>query len=289
MPKANQTENIITFSLVALGIGGACALYYWKIAAKPTAAPVAQTSASPVAARVEPAPSPSPSIQFPVPEEKPAAAATSPLSAKKLPALDDSDQTIQDWLNELFGKGHLDSLVNTTDLIRRIVITVENSTEPHAAGIDVAVFIPTPGQLLTEGKGDDLVISRKNYARYMPYVSLIEKVSTKRLVDAYIHFYPLIQSAYHDVNSQGYFNDRLVGAIDNLLATPEVDDSKAPVQLTQGGVYYKYADTKLEACSSGQKALLRIGAANARIIKAKLKQLKNSLTRFGSSSSSDSK
>jgi hypothetical protein len=73
-----------------------------------------------------------------------------------------------------------------------------------------------------------------------------------------------------------YFNDRLVQVIDNLLETPEV---KAPIKLVQPKVFYEYADPSLESRSAGQKLLLRMGPANAEIIKGKLRELRAEIVR----------
>lgn len=285
MSKGNRSENIISIVMVLLVVGGACAYYFWKTAPKspeqpePSVVSSPMASSSPLAATSTPEPS-----HFPVPEER--ADESHAARSKTLPPLDSSDESIQESLNELFKGIRIDSLVNATDLIRRIIVTVDNSTGPHAAPVDVAVFIPAPGQMIVQhsgqrqagrGQAGSWSISPKNAARYRPYVSLIEKVDSKKLVNAYIHFYPLFQAAYHDVRAQGYFNDRLIAAIDNLLDTPKTDE---PLRLVQGGVFYKYADPKLEACSSGQKVLLRIGSENAAIIKTKLKELRSLLTHF---------
>jgi hypothetical protein len=59
--------------------------------------------------------------------------------------------------------------------------------------------------------------------------------------------------------------------IDLLLQTPEIT---APIALTQPKVFYEYADGELESRPAGQKMLLRMGPANARIIKAKLREFR---------------
>jgi hypothetical protein len=46
------------------------------------------------------------------------------------------------------------------------------------------------------------------------------------------------------------------------------------VQLTQPKVFYEYADAELENRSAGQKLLMRMGAANERAIKAKLREFR---------------
>ena len=101
-------------------------------------------------------------------------------------------------------------------------------------------------------------------------------MDTRKIVSLYFHFYPLFQEAYNNLGyKSAYFNDRLVAAIDDLLAAPEIKD---PVELVQPSVFYKFADPRLEALSSGQKIMLRIGGDNAAKVKVKLRELRQALT-----------
>jgi hypothetical protein len=74
----------------------------------------------------------------------------------------------------------------------------------------------------------------------------------------------------------GYFNDRLVEVIDHLLATPDVT---APIQLKRPSVNFEYVDPELENLSSGQKLLVRMGSANAAIVKGKLRELRQAIAK----------
>ena len=96
------------------------------------------------------------------------------------------------------------------------------------------------------------------------------------VAEVYRRYYPLFQDAYVDLGyPQGYFNDRLVEVIDHLLATPEIDD---PVGLVRPHVLYEYEDPDLEALSSGQKLMLRMGKAHANSLKARLRELRALIT-----------
>jgi hypothetical protein len=46
-------------------------------------------------------------------------------------------------------------------------------------------------------------------------------------------------------------------------------------------VFYQYADTKLEDLSAGQKLLVRMGPANERLLKVKLRDLRAQLVQSG--------
>ena len=128
------------------------------------------------------------------------------------------------------------------------------------------------GLLLTSGGEGSVAIAPENAARYAPYVGLVEAIDAKKAVALYVHLYPLFQQAYVDLGyPNGYFNDRLVQVIDNLLATPDV---QGPIRLVVPHVLYQYEDPELEGRSSGQKLLLRMGSANAGKVKAKLRELR---------------
>jgi len=135
---------------------------------------------------------------------------------------------------------------------------------------------PTPRQFLTTADGQSVFINVDNYRRYMPWSTLAEAVDTKQLVAAYVRFYPLFQRAYQEQGyPSGYFNDRLIDAIDDMLAAPEI---QGPVKLVQPKVLYQFADPDLEARSAGQKIMIRMGNDNADKIKAKLAEIRRELT-----------
>jgi hypothetical protein len=103
----------------------------------------------------------------------------------------------------------------------------------------------------------------------------MDAVEAKRLVATYVRLYPLFQTAYQELGyPQGYFNDRLVQAIDDLLAAPDI----AEPRLVQPKVLYEFADADLEDRSAGQKIMLRMGSGNAARVKEKLRAIRRELT-----------
>ena len=101
---------------------------------------------------------------------------------------------------------------------------------------------------------------------------VVQEADVKSLAVVYERLYPLFQQSYEDLGYPGkYFNDRLVEVIDHLLHAPEVS---APIKLVQPKVFYEYADADLESRSAGQKLLIRMGPANARALKAKLREFR---------------
>jgi hypothetical protein len=168
------------------------------------------------------------------------------------------------------------ALVIPQDVIRRIVITVDNIPARNIPQNRLPLKQPED-KFMVAGSGEDLTLDSANYPRYSRYVALMNGLDTRRVVDAYVHMYPLFQNAYRELGyPKAYFNDRLILAIDNLLATPDV---QGPIRLIQPTVYYRYADDRLEGLSAGQKLLLRMGPENAAVIKKKLTELRKELMR----------
>jgi len=218
---------------------------------------------------VEPEPEPEPSapvaeapaIQNPVPGQADAA----------LPALDSSDGPLADALGGLIGQQAVAQFLIPKDLIRHIVVTIDNLPRKKLA-VQLRPIRPTPGELGVTATGETYTLSPANAARYLPLMKVIDSTDTQAVAGIYLRFYPLFQEAYEGLGYPSqYFNDRLVEVIDHLLATP---DLTGPVQLARPSVMYVYADPALEALSSGQKTLLRMGPQNVTVIKAKLRELK---------------
>jgi hypothetical protein len=247
--------------VIVLGAGGAYYYYYRTHASAAAAPPTEQVPLPPASSE--------PAIQHPVP---PAAAAGE--TPAPLPALNDSDQGFHDALVMVPGAAPIEKILVPQSLIRHIVATVDNLPRKKVA-LELRPIKSTTGQMVTAGDADQVTLSPQNEARYAPFIELVKVTDTKQLVALYFHFYPLFQQAYEDLGYPSqYFNDRLIEVIDNLLATPDV---KGPIELTQPNVLFLYADPKLEALSAGQKTMLRMGPDNERVLKDKLRQLREAL------------
>jgi hypothetical protein len=188
-----------------------------------------------------------------------------------LPALNDSDPMVQESLTGVLGRPTIAALLVPQNIVRHIVVTVDNLPR-HKVAVELRPVKSTAGQTVVSTQGDLVVLSEANFDRYATFARAARAVDVKALAAVYRRLYPLFQQAYEDLGYPGkYFNDRLVEVIDHLLETPEV---AAPIPLEQPRVFYTYADAALEARSAGQKLLIRMGPANARIIKAKLRELR---------------
>jgi hypothetical protein len=217
-----------------------------------------------------------PAIKHPVPADASAADTA-------LPSLNESDAALRGALSPLADAPSLDKFLVSENLVRNIVVTIDNLPRNKAAAERRPVK-PTPGAFVIAGT-DEMTLGEANFARYAPFVKLVQTSDAKQLTAIYLHYYPLFQEAYESLgNPDTYFNDRLVEVIDHLLETPT---PTGPIPLAQPKVFYEYADPALESRSAGQKLLLRMGPANAAQIKAKLRELRAEVVKSGARPTGD--
>jgi Protein of unknown function (DUF3014) len=265
--SAPRKGPIVWLVLLMVLAASAVFFYLWRQNTSQQPAPATTPATQPpVAAVAEPA------IRHPIEDAQGAAATT---ESKPLPALMVSDTTMQNTLADLFGPAALGKVFYEDAIIHRFVTTVDNLPRKTIPSRNLPVK-PITGPLATSAKDDNISISAENASRYTSYVRMAETIDPRSLVSAYVHFYPLIQQDYRDLGyPKGYFNDRLIEAIDDLLAAPELKD---PLQVVQPKVLYQYADPELEARSAGQKIMMRMGNENAAKVKAKLQEIRRELT-----------
>jgi len=241
----------------------ATGVYYLRSRNQPLpAAPSAPAALAPATSE--------PGIAHPLPE-----GAGNAASAAPLPELADSDAPLRDALGQLSGAAAVKDFLVPQDLIRKMVVTIDNLPRQKVA-VEKRPANPVAGAFLANGDELHATLDQRNFDRYKPMVAVINQLDAKQLAALYIHYYPLFQQSYQNLGyPNGYFNDRLVEVIDNLLATPE---PKGPIELVRPNVMYIYADPALESRPAGQKLLIRMGPENTKAIKAKLTQLRAVIT-----------
>lgn len=199
----------------------------------------------------------------------PASASTAPL-----PALNSSDEHVISALDALIGNNNLSALLMQPQVVQRIVATVD-ALPRRGLNTVMLPMRPPKGSFATQDAAGGMVMSVQNDARYAPYMQVVQNTDPEKLVAWYVQAYPLFQQAYRQLGyPKGYFNDRLIVAIDNLLAAPDLEQRPALV-LSNG--YYRYVDPNLESLSAGQRAMLRVGSDNEVRLKARLREIRTRL------------
>ncbi|HZL92020.1 MAG TPA: DUF3014 domain-containing protein, partial [Vicinamibacterales bacterium] len=171
-----------------------------------------------VAAPTAVVPRPVPSTE--APRTAPVVTATPPARTVPLPPLDQSDPDVQGGLTELFGQEAIAQFLVPERIVRNIVVTIDNAPRQQMA-LNQRPIKPTPGEFLTSGPEEALVLAPENYARYAPFIAVVRAMDAKTLVALYRGLQPLFQQAYEELgHPNGEFNTRLIEVIDHLLAAP---------------------------------------------------------------------
>jgi hypothetical protein len=269
-PSMSRAAVVVLSSLVLAAAGGG--FLWWRGQTRPPLVVAPPVAAPAPPAPVAPPPA-APTVLHPVPQ----AASAHPLS------LENADARVKSALVDLLGHKAVRSFLKVDDVLRRFVATVDNLATDNATA-QLWPVNPTGGRLDTQADDGAVVLSARNADRYAPFVHLVQGLDAQQAAALYVRLYPLLQRAYEELGYPGrYFNDRVVEVIDNLLATPAVAgpvkvkrfavDGAAP---TEGGLYL-FEDPRLEACTAGQKIMLRMGRDNAQIVTAKLTDLRRIL------------
>ena len=195
-------------------------------------------------------------------------------SLVELPDLNNIDGYLRLELVDTFG-AQLDTLLANDAMIDRIVATIDNLPRSHVAE-RVRPIGRISGTFTTTDSGEVILLDQANFDRYRTLVDMFVIADPDVVTDLYRRYYPLLQKSYESLGyPHGYFNDRVVSVIDHLLATPVPEE---PLKVVRPHVLFEFADPDLEALSSGQKFLLRMGPENAARTKAALTALRERIT-----------
>ncbi|WEN14199.1 DUF3014 domain-containing protein [Rhodanobacter sp. AS-Z3] len=273
MSKQSSVGSWVAAGVVVLAIG-AGGLYLARKAMNAGDAPLVTpraSSATPVATAQEQA-----VIEHPIEQARtaPAEASTTPL-----PALDGSDESVADGLGRLAAGSDWSALLIRQRIIERIVATLDALPRHEALGSFTLPAHTPKGPVLVDDVGGSIVLAANNSERYAPYLQVVDATDPRALVAWYVHAYPLFQQAYQQLGyPKGYFNDRLIVVLDDLLAAPDLA-ARAPMR--RSNAYYVYADPALESLSTGQKLMMRVGPEAEARIKAKLRAIRAQLVGAG--------
>lgn len=238
------------------------------VGAPPAAGAPAQAADSSAAATAAPG-----SPRFPIERVLAGESPIDPASASLEAAA--SDKAFAAALAGLPGREQLLRFVLPTDIVQRIVLTIDN-LPADSMSMQYRAVLATPGSFLIERRDGEPAISPQNARRYDAFVAVATSLDTRRVVSLYKRFYPLFQKTYRSIGyPEGHFNDRVVQAIDDLLSAPA---PAGAVFLEQPRVLYEYAESSLERRSVGQRMMIRMGPEHAARLKTKLREIRAVLT-----------
>ena len=280
-----MNKTLVAIVVAVLVLGG-IAWYVYESRPQPAAEPppVAELTPEPAApAAPEPVPE---AVQPPV---QPSVDTPSPEFAEPaLPPLAESDAYAGETLSGLVGEAAVLRYFTAENVVAKAVATIDALSgrqvpKPILAlqgpGDDYpALEVSDPETVIRDENGDPVpqfVPDPAAYARYTPYVEMLEAVPPAEFVAQLRGNESLFDEAWRQLGyADSRFEDRLARVIDELLATPEVTD---PPRLIRPEAYYLFADDRLEALGAGQKLLLRMGTDNASRVKSWLSEVRQAL------------
>jgi hypothetical protein len=235
----------------------------------PEVAAPAQVEAEPL---VEPEPEAAPELVAPA-LEKATPAPVEVVAEPPIPALDHSDVEVKQRLLALEWRPGLAGLFMTEDMLRNFSVHVDNIAQGQLA--KGHRLLQPLEQKFALADGETMQLDDNSFKRYTPYIQLLESVPPQQMIKLFNRYEPLLQQAYAE---QGYpdqlFKNKLIAAIDMLLATPEVN---YPLALVRPAVIYEFADPAIEQLPAAQKQMIRLGPDNQRRVKALLQQYRQLL------------
>ena len=252
----------------------------------PPAAPTANTNTSSPSSsvlpqiRIQPQQQPAPPAAEPTvaeppvevaPEPDPPPVVTEPGQATlQLPALNASDGFVATELRGLGNGAALVRLLAEDQIIRKFVVLVENIS--RGAFPQTGLPYKALGQEMPVRSIDEnlFVMDQAAHSRFDGVVDTLVALDTDAAMALYRALAPLLQQAYAEIGfGDSSFDQTLQRAIGNVLDTPDIP---GPYQLVKPSVMYLYADAGTENLQEMHKQLIRIGPANTRKLKAKLRE-----------------
>jgi hypothetical protein len=255
--------KIVAAVVVVLAVGGLG--WYLQRNATPEPEPIA-VAPPPVAA--VPVTPPAPPPEAPAPKPRPERKVdTTPLIAAP-PTLDNSDGQVQAALIDLSPK--LAEWLNVEEQVRKWVMLIDQV----AAGKLPAKNRPLQYPMPAFAAGATLQADPANYARADVLIETVTAIAPARLARYYQVWRPTLDKAYSELGGSGGFDKRLRLALRRVL---QAQPLPASAELVRPGVYYKYADARLEQASDVEKLMWRLGPQNMKRAQDYLRELEQEL------------
>lgn len=253
--------GLIVVLIVVITAGVLLLAGIWPFGKDPTPAPqpspevevIAHVAAEPAA---EPAPEPQPEPPAkPLPKPDP------------LPKLDESDDTVRDAIADIpLGTAGQQYLL-PGNIIERSTSVVYLMAEGEVPYKLLPIARPKVAFPITDD-GLQVTADPAGYARYDALAKWIESLDVEALLSALDWLLPLFREAWsYYGEGESSFDQAVLNTLDLIIYTPEVNVSEARLFLKEA--VWLYEDPAIEGLAPIQKQVLRMGPANATIVKDK--------------------
>ena len=192
-----------------------------------------------------------------------AAPAPAPAPTEPAVATGDSKVLVHDLVGGLSDDPRIQKWADEPDVLRRWVSATELFVEGESPRV-LLDFLRSPQPFTAVFHIDRIVASSKTEHRYDSLVQALQSIDPVRAAEVYLQLRPYAQAAFNEIGERGKSFD-----LDLRTALTRLDETAVPTEqpeLRLHGAVYEYVDPKLESLSAAQKALLRMGEANARAL-----------------------
>ena len=181
--------------------------------------------------------------------------------AVPLPPLTESDDFVREQLSDWSLPA---AWLAREDLVPRLSVVMLNAAQGRLPRRQLGFLAPS-GAYPVISEGDAFFTDPAGYARYTPYLDLLEQLPASRAAQLLRQIEPLVIEALTSLGERQSPASLLQEAVAGIQALPELDEA---VMLVQPNVMYRYADPALESRSELDKQLLRMGPENVRRLKS---------------------
>lgn len=248
-PRQAPGMGIAVGAVVAVVVVAGIAFWLWR-GRQPPAPPAAGAGPAPVAAE--------------------AATPTATAPTRMLPALAASDALVRELAATLSRHPQLAAWLASDELVRRFVASVVNVAEGTSPRRHLDFLRPSE-PFRARRSGGRWFVDPASYRRYDLLTEVFVSLDAAAAARLYAEIHPLLDQAYGEIgNPTSTFDATLGRAVANLLAVPVPEGTPELIEQTSS---FHWADHRLEESPTAEKHLMRLGPANARRVKEKLRAL----------------
>jgi len=187
-----------------------------------------------------------------------------------LPPLPEMDGVVRNLVVKLSSHPKVLAWLATDGLVENITVATLNLSEGRTPVKHWTALRPRERFSVTKAPGGTRLDPR-SYRRYDEFAAAIAGLDPAGTARLYLTLKPRIIEAYRDLgHPEGDFDPVLERAIATLLRTKEISGD---IALEEEILTYGFADPDVQALSSAQKQLLRMGPDNMRIVQNKLREI----------------
>ena len=264
------TAGQIGLIVVLIGVTTAGVLLLtgnWPVGKSPTPAPQPAAEVEVVTpVTVEPA-------AEPVPEPQPEPPAEPLPEPDPLPKLDESDDAVRDAIADIPLGTAGQQYILPGNIIERSTSVVYLMAEGEVPYKLLPIARPKAAFPITDD-GLKVTADPAGYERYDALAAWLKSLDVDALLSALDWLLPLFREAWSFYGgSESSFDQTVLNTLDLIIYTPEVEVSEARLFLKEA--VWLYEDPTIEGLPPLQKQVLRMGPANATIVKDKAGEVRS--------------